>query len=87
MIRNIILISITVVFSLSFTITKTFFFSGNSDKIMDLQHQQKKVNEKYITAQILSQDLKHVYSLFEHNLALNKNDLKILSVIKLYTSS
>lgn len=76
MIRNIILISITVVFFLSFTITKMFFFSGKSDKIMDLQQQQKKINEKYITAQILSQDLKHVYSLFEHNLALNKNDLK-----------
>ena len=37
---------------------------------------QKTVNEKYITAQILSQDLQHVYSLFENNLAINKNDIK-----------
>ena len=74
--RNIILISITGIFFLSFTVTKTFFFAGKSDKVIDLQQLQKTVNEKYITAQILSQDLLHVYSLFENNLALNKNDLK-----------
>ena len=76
MIRNIILISTTAIFLIIFMVTKAFFFSGKSDEIPDLQHQQKKINEKYITAQILSQDLKHVYSLFEHNLALKKNDLK-----------
>ena len=35
---------------------------------------QKNANEKYITAQILSQSLDNVYRLFEVNLASSKND-------------
>ena len=45
-------------------------------EIEDLEDIQKTANERYITAQILSQKLDNVYRLFEVNLATTKNDSK-----------
>ena len=42
-------------------------------EIKELEAKQKSVNETYITAQILSRSLDKVYTIFENNLALNKN--------------
>ena len=49
-------------------------FGDKIDNVLDLEGVQKNANEKYITAQILSQSLDNVYRLFEVNLASNKND-------------
>ena len=37
---------------------------------------EEKSNEKFITAQILSKSLENVYTIFETNLAMSKNDIK-----------
>lgn len=47
---------------------------GKPESILNLEDKQKAVNEKYITAQILSQSLDNVYSLFESNLSFNSNN-------------
>ena len=72
--RNIILISITLIFILSSILLRGFIFANKPDLVTDLEGLQKNANEKYITAQILSQSLDNVYSLFEQNLASSKKD-------------
>ena len=72
--RNIILISITLLFIISTGFIRSFLMDGKPDQIIDLEDSQKSANEKYITAQILSQSLDNVYKLFESNLSFNKND-------------
>ena len=72
--RNIILFSITVLFIISTGFIRSFLMDGKPDQIIDLEDSQKSANEKYITAQILSQSLDNVYKLFESNLSFNKND-------------
>ena len=72
--RNIILISLTIIFVISSFLLRTFALSNKPEQIVDLEGIQKNANERYITAQILSQSLDNVYRLFEVNLALNKND-------------
>ena len=49
---------------------------NKKDEIYNLEAKHKNVNEKYITAQILSQSLDNVYNVFENNLATSKNDYK-----------
>ena len=39
---------------------------------MDLELDQKKANEKFITAQLLSSSLNRVYQMFVNNLSINK---------------
>ena len=51
-------------------------FDDKYNKIIDLEDEQKLANEKFITAQILSEKLNSVYNLFESNLASGKNDAK-----------
>ena len=41
---------------------------------MDLESEQKKANEKYITAQLLSSSLNRVYQIFIQNLTLRNNN-------------
>ena len=72
--RNIILISITLLFSISTGFLRSFVMDTKPEQIIDLEDKQKSVNEKYITAQILSQSLDNVYKLFESNLAFNRDD-------------
>ena len=66
--RNIILISITILFALSTGFIRSITIEGKPNRIIDLEDNQKSVNEKYITAQILSQSIDNVYKLFESNL-------------------
>jgi len=51
-------------------------FNTKLDEIKNLETKHKDVNEKYITAQILSQKLDKVYAIFESNLSFSKNDEK-----------
>ena len=69
--RNIILVSITMFFLNSIWLGEMFSFSSKPDVIYDLEGEQKKVNEKFITAQILSQSLDRVYEVFKQNLNTN----------------
>ena len=72
--RNIILLSITIAFILLITMLRSFVYDNKYDDIVDLEDEQKIANEKYITAQILSDESNFVYNLFEKNLAKNSND-------------
>ena len=72
--RNIILLSLTIIFIISSFLLRNIMFSNKPEQIVDLEGIQKSANEKYITAQILSQSLDNVYRLFEVNLASSKND-------------
>jgi len=73
--RNIILLSIFTIFLLG------SFFQHNMmkaklDKLLDLKAEQKKVNEKFISADLLNKNLNRVLDLFNENLALTTNDSK-----------
>lgn len=74
--RNVILLIVTLLFISLNYILVSFFFTSKIDLIEELEEEQKIVNEKFITAQILSEELDNVYSVFEQNLASNKNDPK-----------
>ena len=73
--RNILLFMATGLFLL----INSIMYGSFDDKyyqITDLEDEQKLANEKFITAQILSEKLNSVYNLFESNLASGKNDAK-----------
>ena len=72
--RNIILLTITIIFIMSSFLLRALVFSNKPEQVVDLEGIQKTANERYITAQILSQSLDNVYRLFEVNLAASKND-------------
>ncbi len=74
--RNIIFVSFLVVFSVLYWVGSTFYYEGIPDNIVDLEEEQRIVNEKFITAQILSQSLHRVYSVFEHNLEIGQDEEK-----------
>ena len=71
--RNLTLLSLIIAFNLLFWLGRLTVFA-KPDEIYDLEFDQKKINEKYITAQILSQELDEVYNIFENNLAFGKKD-------------
>ena len=72
--RNIILLSITILFVIIMTTLWSFVLTDKYDQIVDLEDSQKEANEKFITTQILSDSLYYVYNMFEKNLAQSKND-------------
>ena len=74
--RNVILLFVTLLFISINYILVSYFFTSKIDLIETLEEEQKIVNEKFITAQILSEELDNVYNVFEQNLASNKNDPK-----------
>ena len=74
--RNIILLIISFIFIVINYVLVSYFYASKIDLIEELEEEQKIVNEKFITAQILSEELDNVYSVFEQNLASNKNDPK-----------
>ena len=71
--RNLLLLAALILFNVIFRFVSGSFVS-KPDEIYDLEELQQKENEKYITAQILSQSLNQVYAMFESNLAATKND-------------
>ena len=74
--RNIILVILTVLFIIGNSVLYSYIYDYKYDLIINLEDEQKIVNEKFITAQILSEKLNNVYNVFEQNLANDTNDPK-----------
>ena len=74
--RNSILILFAILFMFANSMLYSYLYDKKYDLILDLEQEQKIVNEKFITAQILSEKLNSVYQLFEINLATDSNDKK-----------
>ncbi len=74
--RNIILVILSVLFIITNSLLYSYIYDYKYDLIIDLEDEQKIVNEKFITAQILSEKLNNVYNVFEQNLANDNNDPK-----------
>ena len=64
---------IYIILNLSFS---NLLIENKKNKIHSLEEKHNTVNEKFITAQILSKSLENVYTIFETNLAMSKNDDK-----------
>jgi len=72
--RNLLLIIISIgIFTIVQTVS-TISISLNDDLNIDLKEEQKVINQKYITAKLLSNSLYRVYNLFDVNLSKNKKD-------------
>ena len=74
--RNIILVILSVLFIITNSLLYSYIYDYKYDLIIDLEDEQKIVNEKFITAQILSEKLNNVYNVFEQNLANDNSDPK-----------
>ena len=72
--RNYILIAILSFFTILFWVEINFIFASKPDTILDLEGEQKNSNEKLISTRIIAGGLDRVYTLFEKNLAANRND-------------
>ena len=72
--RNIILLGITFIFIIINMIGSGILIDTKVAKIRTLENEHKIINEKYITAQILSQNFSNVYNVFEKNLSFKKHD-------------
>jgi Tfp pilus assembly protein PilO len=71
-----LLIGSIIIFSGIFFIENSYLVSKKPTMIKDLEYEQKNLNEKFITAQILSNSLDRVFKLFNANLAYTKKDEK-----------
>ena len=69
-----ILAGIVIVMALAFYYTITWVYGDKPDDIYFLDKEIARLNEKLITAQILSNKLDRVYNLFEKNLAEKSTD-------------
>ena len=74
--RSIILIGSCILYIILNIFSANILINTKKDAIYNLESKHNTVNEKFITAQILSQSLQKVYSVFENNLANSKNDSK-----------
>ncbi|MDB4859417.1 type 4a pilus biogenesis protein PilO [Candidatus Marinimicrobia bacterium] len=74
--RSLILIAISIVYYLFGSLLSNFMIKSKEATIFSLEEKQKIVNEQFITAQILSQKLDNVYTVFEKNLANSMKDDK-----------
>ena len=74
--RNIILFIISILFIITNSLLYSYLYNDKYDLIIVLEEEQKIANEKFITAQILSEKLDNVYNVFEQNLAADNNDPK-----------
>ena len=72
--RNYILIAILSFSTILFWVELSFIFGNKHDTILDLKGEQKNANEKLISTKIIASGLDRVYTLFEKNLAKNRND-------------
>ena len=72
--RSIILLAVTLIFIMINMFGTSMLIDTKVDEIRQLEREHKSTNEKYITAQILSQKLSHVYNVFENNLSFKKSD-------------
>jgi len=74
--RNSVLVLFSILFIFLNSLLYSYLYNKKYDLILDLQQEQKIANEKFITAQILSEKLNSVYQIFESNLATDNNDEK-----------
>ena len=74
--RSLILIGACILYVVVNIFLTNLLIDTKKNEIYNLESKHNTVNEKFITAQILSQSLKNVYSVFENNLAISKKDHK-----------
>jgi len=74
--RNIILLSLLVIFILGSFFQNKLMIEKKFTQMGDLKYEQKKVNERFISADLLNKNLNKVSDLFNNNLALNATDSK-----------
>ena len=74
--RNIILLSACIIYVIINYSLSSMIFEKKIKSIGELELEHKDVNEKYITAQILSRSLEKVYTIFENNLSTSDKDEK-----------
>ncbi len=72
--RNTLLLFTMFILTGSFWAFASFLLAEKPMKIMDLEEEQKILNEKLISAQILANKLDRVFTLFQENLALSIAD-------------
>ncbi len=72
--RNIVLVIISILFIIINSVLYSYLYNHKYELIIDLEEEQKIANERFITAQILSEELDNVYNVFEKNLATENND-------------
>ena len=77
--RNYSLFFITSIFIIGFMLFNERSYDPLPTEIKNLEDEQITYNEKLITAQILAEQLDHVYTVFERNMAL-KNDKSLKEV-------
>ena len=74
--RNIILLSILAIFILASFFQNKLLLKKKFTMLKDLKYEQKKVNEKYISADLLNKNLNRVLDIFNNNLAFSSADAK-----------
>ena len=72
--RNAILALSTMLLSVGFWVNNTWMISDKPTYLLDLEDELIELNEQLISAQILASRVEEVYTLFEENLALSKQD-------------
>lgn len=72
--RNILLLGIVVVFTITFWLGASMLIGEKPLTIKMLEQDQEELNENLISAQILASKLDRVYTLFQENLALSLRD-------------
>ena len=72
--RNIMLLLLLLVYGFGTFYAKTNIYDQQPGVLVDLEDEQTRNNEKLITSQILSDQLDRVYTIFENNLAVDKDD-------------
>ena len=72
--RSLILFGICILFFILISSISNFIIDDKKNIIYNLESEHQSVNEKYITAQILSESLENVYTVFEKNLSSSLKD-------------
>lgn len=72
--RNTLLFFAMFILSGTFWYGSSYILGDKPDRILDLEYEQKELNEKLISAQILASKLDRVHTLFQENLALSMAD-------------
>ena len=76
--RNIILASLLLIFLFASFFENKLMIHKKFTNLKDLKYEQKKVNEKFISADLLNKNLNRVLDIFNNNLALTSNDKKMM---------
>lgn len=72
--RNTILFFLLIALTAAFWANMKFSISSHPVTMLDLEDEQKELNEQLISAQILASKLDRVYTLFDENLAIGVAD-------------